>query len=398
PQTATAARFTSPEEIARNWPRFRGPGGSGISPWANIPTDWDGPSGRGILWKTLLPLPGESSPVVWGDRVFLTGATETKREVYCFHADTGSLLWRREVRTPKTPTEAPDVFDDTGFAAPTPLVDGQRVYALFANGDLACFDFQGRQVWAMSLGTPDNIYGHASSLAMWKNLLIVQYDQGADADDGLSDITAYDGATGELAWVEGRTVPNSWTTPIVIRHEDRDQIITAANPWVIAYDPADGSEIWRAKCLRQDVGPSPTFADGVVFVANEFPYVTAIQADGSGDVTETHILWQGEDGLPDTASPIATDQFVFLLASYGTLSCYDAKSGEFLWEQDFDESFTSSPSLVGERLYLFGLEGKGWVVKPSREGCEIVAETDLGEECVTSPAFQQGRLYIRGKQ
>ncbi len=187
-------------------------------------------------------------------------------------------------------------------------------------------------------------------------------------------------------------------------------IITAAAPWVIAYDPADGAEIWRAKCLSQDVGPSPTFADGVVYVANEFPQASAIRADGEGDVTETHVLWTAEDGLPDTCSPLATKEHLYLLASYGTFTCYDVKQGELLWEQDFDATFTSSPSLVGKRLYLFGeieekdekgewvQKGKTWIVEPGPQQCEIVGEFPLGEGCVTSPAFQQGRIYIRGRE
>jgi len=196
----------------------------------------------------------------------------------------------------------------------------------------------------------------------------------------------------------------------VIRHAGRDQIITSADPWVIAYDPAEGAEIWRAKCLRQDVGPSPTFAAGVVYVVSEFPYLSAIRADGEGDVTETHVLWTAEDGLPDTSSPLATDEYVFLLASYGTLTCYDAKGGKLLWEEDFDASFSSSPSLAGNRVYLFGEveeqdgggdwveKSKAWVVQPDRNGCKTISQSNLEEGCVTSPAFQDGRIYIRGKK
>ncbi|HYW78982.1 MAG TPA: PQQ-binding-like beta-propeller repeat protein, partial [Thermoguttaceae bacterium] len=278
------------------------------------------------------------------------------------------------------------------------------VFAMFATADVVAFDLDGTPAWRRSLGIPDNVYGHASSPIVYKNLLLIQLDQ-ATKKAAKSKLLALDVATGETVWETAREMPNSWPTPIVIHHADRDQIITAGDPWVIAYDPADGSEIWRVKCLQADIGPSPTFADGVVFVASEFPYLTAVRADGTGDVTETHILWQGEDGLPDTAGPVADGQFVYLLASFGLLTCYDAKSGEFLWEQEFEDSFTSSPSMVGERLYLFGLEGKCWVVKPSRDGCEIIAENKLGgeekddiEECVTSPAFQEGRLFIRGNK
>jgi outer membrane protein assembly factor BamB len=186
-----------------------------------------------------------------------------------------------------------------------------------------------------------------------------------------------------------------------VGHADgRDQLITCADPWVIAYNPADGrQEYWRAKVLRQDVGPSPTFADGLVYVANQFPYLSAIKPDGSGDVTKSQVVFTAEDGLPDTCSPLATSQFVFLLTSDGLLTCYDAKSGEKLWEHDFDGlPFSSSPGLVGKLVYLVSKEGKSFVIEPTREGCKIVAEGNLGENCVTSPAFQDGRIYLRGQK
>jgi outer membrane protein assembly factor BamB len=389
---------TIEEEAARQWPRFRGPGGLGISNAADVPIEWDAASGKSIVWKTPLPLPGHNSPVVWGDHIFLSGADETKREVYCFDAQSGKLLWQKEAPgTPQSTSEPPEVSEDTGYAASTMATDGQRAYAIFANGDVAAFDFAGRLAWSRSLGIPKNSYGHGASLLMYEKLLLVPFDQGAEKDK-LSKLMALDGETGKTVWEAAREVPNSWPTPITIPINGKTEIITAANPWVIAYDPANGKEIWRAKCLRQDVGPSPVFADGIVFVANEFPCLSAIRADGEGDVTKSHILWKGEDGLPDTASPLATEQFVFLLASAGMLTCYDAKEGGVLWEQEFDASFSSSPSMVGNRMYLFGKEGKCWVVEPGKEECKIVAESDLGEECVTSPAFQPGRMYIRGSE
>ncbi len=395
---AGPADYPTDEEIAKAWPRFRGPGGRGISTVADVPTKWDATAGENIVWKTAVPLPGNNSPVVWEDRVFLSGATEEKREVYCFDAKTGEILWQKEVPgTPQSTAKPPEVMEDTGFAAPTMTADGRRVYAVFANGDVAALDFAGTVAWSRSLGIPKNAYGHGASPTMFQNLLIVPFDQGGPKD-GLSKLLALDAATGKTVWETKREVPNSWTSPIVIDSGGKKQIITAADPWAIAYDPADGKEIWRVKCLRQDVGPSPTYAEGVVFVVNEYPCLSAIRADGEGDVTETHLLWEGEDGLPDTASPLATNEFVFLLASWGMLTCYDAKEGELLWEQEFDATFTASPSLVGGKLYLIGQEGKCWVAEPTREECKIISESELGEECVTSPAFQPGRMYLRGKE
>ncbi len=260
-------------------------------------------------------------------------------------------------------------------------------------------DYAGKVAWSRSLGLPKNTYGHATSLAMYRDLLLVQFDQGTKQDK-LSKLMALKAESGETAWETPREVPNSWPTPTVIEHQGQPQIITAADPWVIAYAPADGKEIWRAKCLQADVGPSPTFADGLVFVANEFPGMAAIRPDGTGDVTDSHVVWEADVGSPDCCSPLATDKYLMVAASFGTLTCYKAKEGgEPLWEEDFDgANFSSSPSLAGKHVFLFSEQGKSYLVEPTEEKCVRVAENELGEECVTSPAFQAGRIYIRGKE
>jgi len=387
------------ESWPRNWPRFRGPDGTGVTAYANLPTTWDAASGDGVLWKTAIPLAGNSSPIIWDKRVFLTGADETRRVVYCCDADTGALVWEAEAPgTAESTATPPKVMEATGYAAPTPVTDGQRVYAIFANGDMVAVDFTGQVSWSRSFGLPKNAYGHAASLAMHGERVLVQLDQGT-RQDKLSKLLALNAASGEVVWETPREVPNSWTTPIVIEHEGRVQIITAADPWVIAYAPADGQELWRAKCLQADVGPSPTFAKGTVYVANEFPGIAAIRADGTGDVTDSHVLWEADVGAPDTCSPLAVDGLLLVLASFGTLTCYDVnEGGEPLWEEDFDGNFTSSPASSGKSVYLFDEAGKVYVVEPTEAECKRLSEAELGEECVTSPAFQAGRIYIRGKE
>jgi outer membrane protein assembly factor BamB len=328
----------------------------------------------------------------------LTGATDRQREVYAFDAKDGKLLWSQPIPgTPQSTAEPPKVMEDTGYAAPTVTTDGRRVYAMFANGDVAALDFGGKIVWTRSLGLPENIYGHAASPVMYKNLVLIQFDQ-ASVKDGKSKLLALEGTTGKTVWEMPREVPNSWATPIVFRHADRDQIVAAAWPWVISYSPADGKELWRARLLSGDHGVSPVFADGLVQIGNEYCKWFALRADGQGDVTKTHVAWKGEDGLPDLVSPLVTGEFLLLSTSTGTVTCYDAKKGGMLWEEDFETDFSSSPSLVGNRVYLFCKDGKGWIIEPTREACKRIAETDLGEPCVTSPALQDGRLYIRGQE
>ncbi len=406
---AAITSYPSTEQINANWPSFRGPGGLGVSAYTNVPADWNSKTGDGILWKTKIPLPGNNSPVVWGDRVFLSGGDSNELQVFCFDAVSGRLLWTGDVtRAPLKSDEEPfEVMEDTGFAAPTVVTDGRRVYAIFATGDIGGFDFNGKRVWTRSLGIPDSAYGYASSLAMYRNLVLIQYDQGGP-EDGMSKMIALDGFTGQTVWETKRPVPNSWSSPIVTEIGDEVQLLTCGDPWVIAYDPAKGTELWRANCLAGDIAPlliyvphqnrqkiAGDFGAGLVFAIEPYSKLVAIRPDGQGDVTETHIAWSLEEGAPDICSPVSNGELIFLLTTEGLLSCYKVADGTRLWEQDLRENFWASPSLVGDKLYLLSEEGVMLIVQSGSEFKEL-ARCELGEECRASPAFADGRIYIRG--
>jgi hypothetical protein len=194
-----------------------------------------------------------------------------------------------------------------------------------------------------------------------------------------------------------------------VEHGGKWLVITCVNPWLIAYSAADGSEIWRAKVLGGEVGPSPVFANGVVYAANDTSGLAAVRADGTGDVTKTHVLWTTETDVPDVCSPLVTDKYLLLL-THGLLACFDAnprpaetdaaedEEREPLWEEDLLEEFSSSPSQVGNYVYLFSEEGKAWIVEPRRDACQRIGECDMGEPVRSSPAFLPGRIYIRGQE
>lgn len=404
PQAAATAPIELPdyEAYLTQWPRFRGPTGSGSTALTDIPRQWDAASGENILWKTPIPLPGLNSPVVWEDRVFVTGATADEQAVFCFLAGNGELAWRLDVPLELGGAEL-KVADYTGYAAPTAATNGVHLFAMFASGNLAAADMQGQLLWRKELGVPKNPYGHASSLLTFQDLVIAQYDQGL-ARNGLSKLIAWRAATGELAWEVNREVSVSWATPIVVQHEGQYLLITCADPWVIAYDPADGRELWRAECIGGEVGPSPTYHDGVVYVANEMSGMYAIRVDGEGDVTATHVEWFTDYNVPDVCSPLITDQLVFLL-SYGILAGFEPGKSEDveeprepLWEEELESTISSSPAQAGELLYLFTEEGQTFLLKPTADACERVAELNLGESCRTSPAFLPSRIYIRGEE
>ncbi|MBN1806717.1 MAG: PQQ-like beta-propeller repeat protein [Sedimentisphaerales bacterium] len=384
------------EQYCQNWPAFRGPEGLGIVYDTNVPDSWNGKSKEGILWKTKIPLHGNNSPVVWEDRVFLSGGSEKELKVFCFDAVSGKLLWTGEIESPHLKNEKKpfEVMEDTGFAAPTVVTDGRRVYAIFVTGDIGAFDFNGKNVWTKSLGIPDSSYGYASSLAMYRNLVLIQLDQGGP-EDGLSVMMALDGPTGQTVWQTKRPVPNSWSSPIVAKVGEQFQLITCGDPWVIAYNPANGTELWRAKCLYGDVAPSPIYADGFVFAIEPDAKLIAIRADGQGDVTKTHIAWENDEWGSNICSPLSNGQYVFMLASEGLIACYKNSDGTKLYEHDFRESFTASPILVGDKLYLLTMDGVMFIVQAGQEYKEL-AKCELGEKCYASPAFVDGRIYIRG--
>ena len=391
--------FPTKEEIKKNWPRFRGPGGLGISAYTNYPATWNPQTGEGIVWKAPTPIPGPNSPVVWENFVFCSGANAKKREMYCYDATTGKLLWQKSVGDlPGTDPEPPPVMEDGGggFAPSTVATDGRRVYAIYANADLAAFDYTGKLVWAKNLGKLDNSYGHAASLDQYENRLLVQLDQG-NGKDGKSKLLAFDTATGNLAWeTKPRPVPNTWSTPITIEVAGKPQIITCGNPWVISYNPADGNEIWRAKVLYGEVTPSPVFGLGMVFTVQEGEKLAAIKPDGTGDVTTNHVVWSADEGLPDICSPLCDGKYVYLCTSHGTITCYDGLTGKKQWEHEYETEFHSSPSVAGDRIFLFS--GKGAVIQlQAGPTFKELSKIEMGEEISSSPAFADGRWYIRSK-
>ena len=381
-----ASGFPSQEELFENWPSFRGPGGNAVAGHDYAPVFWDGITGDGILWKAAVLKPGLNSPIIWQDLLFISGADEDGQEVYCFDRHTGEIIWTREVKDiPGSPAEPPEVSEDTGLAAPTMTTDGRRVFAIFPTGDIVSFDFEGSRVWAKNLGVPENHYGHASSLIMYKNRLLVQYDGAAEAK-----LIALDAATGETAGEITREVMTSWASPIVVNTGSRFELILNATPLVVSYDPETGEELWSVECLMGEVGPSPAYADGIVFAVNQYALLAAI------NIETKQIVWEAYDDLPDAPCPLATDRFLILPTSYGVVTCFNAKNGDIYWTHEFDKGFYSSPILVGDKVYLMDRSGVTHIFMAGEEFVSL-GDPQLGERSDTTPAFKDGRIYIRGK-
>lgn len=394
---AGKAPVTGVVDQVAEWPGFRGLSGSGISAYTNLPVAWDVVSGQGVLWKVKVPLPGMSSPVVAGNRVIVTGATDKQREIYCYDIANGTLLWRSGLAAiPDAQSKIPEVDKATGFAAPTPVTDGRNVYAVFANGDIGSIDLCAQKNWAKNLGVPANMYGHAASLALYKNKVIVQFDQKSD-EGGTSQLTALDVDTGRPLWETDRPVDDSWPSPIVAQTGNGPQIITSAAGWIIAYNPDSGQELWKVKCEGADVTPSPIYAGGLVLVSVSGDKVYAIRPDGRGDVSATHVAWTFDEVVGDVASPVSNGELVFLAHTDGVIACLEVATGKKIWLKEVDESFYASPAIAGDRCYLVARDGQVYIFKVGRQ-YEEIGRPKLGENSDCSPAFVDGRIIFRGAE
>ena len=412
------------EPTTTNWPTFRGPDGSGVSGAKNLPISWNVATGEHIRWKSEIPLSGHNSPILWENRVFLTGADENQRKVYCFDQEDGKLLWdfELEVIDPgATPLQmGVNIFEDTGYAAPTAATDGERVYAIFASADLVALDFDGKLVWHKNLGVPDNHYGYSASLAFYKDRVIVQYDQGDGRKPNESKLIAFQGTDGSIVWETPRSIMNSWPSPIVRKIGDKFQLLTGADPFLISYDPETGEELWRCKAYSGgDTAATPTGFGTTVFAANSMPGITAVDATGTGDLSSTDKkLWLVKMCNPDACSPIATEKHLYTLGPGAFLQCLEIASGEMIWELELDDvaTFYSSPSLADGKIYLFDkedregakayvidlekavLDDSGTALQPGREKEMIIAVNPMVEPIYASPAFCDGRIYIRSEK
>ena len=381
---APAASWPSAEERLAQWPGFRGAGG-GLAHAGKVPTTWE--AEKGAAWKSEVTLPGMNSPVVWKDHVFLSGADTNARAVYCFNAANGELRWKQSIAPLSEATKkALKVADYTGYAASTMATDGARAFAIFVDAEVAAFTFEGKPAWQRSLGVPENPYGYASSLVAFEDLLIVQMDR---KNDGF--VVGLDAASGKDRWRTPRAFGPSWASPQIFSGPRGPLLVTAANPYVVAYDPRSGKELWRVECLKDaEAAVSPFYADGILYAASEATGLTAI------DVMTQKVLWKKEEGVPGICTPLVSNGLMIFGLNDGGIVCLDAKTGKELWHKDTDESIFASPVLVGENVYLVDHAGTVQVFKAQGNGFQAVGSGVVGEPVFATPAVVGNRLFIRG--
>jgi len=379
-------KLEDPDET--NYPFFRGENSRGIAGGKDYPIEWDGESGKNIEWKTELPAPGQSSPVIWDDKIFLTGENNMAGEVYCVDKGSGKILWTGSASgIPGEPSVNPETDHDVGLAASTAAVNKKFVCAVFSNGNLVCFDHDGNRKWAVNLGLPENVYGYSSSLIMYEDILLVQFDSEAKLS-----LIGFDIESGTQKWETPRVGVPVWSSPVLAYFGGKPQLIINGNPNVTAYDPLTGAELWSVECLTGDVGPSLAFNNTKAYAVTDYSRLAAIKP-GSG----ASIVWEDNSYTPDVSSPVATDEFLFLTTGNGDVVCYNAEKGDTLWTRYYMDQFYASPIIAGENLYLLDRSGVMHIVSASDE-YKLIAESGIGENADCTSAFSDEKIYIRGKK
>ena len=388
--------------LAGDWPAFRGPAGDGISPEGKAPLHWA--PDKNVRWKTPLPGPGNSSPIVSNGRVFITCAEEQgkKRNLFCFDRRTGKELW---VRTVPFPTVEP-THNSNPYCASTPVADGSRVIVWHGSAGVCCYDFSGKELWKKDLGEARHDWSYASSPILHRGKIILNFGPGAR-----TFLTALDLKSGDLLWKRAepggldrtdKRMVGSWSTPIVARVDGKDQILCSMPTRVIACDPDTGALLWSCSGLGNEkvdlVYASPVVCGdiGVAFTGWVTGPTIGFKLGGSGDVTVTNRLWL-ERQPQRIGSGVVVDGVVYIVnAGPGTAQCIECRSGKVLWTERLEggESWGSLVMAAG-RLYVTSRRGVTSVFRPNREKLELLAVNDLGETSNATPAISNSQIFLR---
>jgi outer membrane protein assembly factor BamB len=377
---------TKPDKT--NYPFFRGQDSRGIAGGSGFPTEWDGASGKNISWKIEVPKPGKSSPVIWSDKLFITGAKDKVCEVYCINKNTGVILWTGSASDIQgEPAVLPKMDSEAGLSVSTVATNGNEVCAIFANGNLICFDMDGKKKWSKNIGVPESSYGYSSSLLMYEKLLLVQFDSNVKIS-----LIGFDIATGDQKWETIRQGRAVWSSPVLAYFDGKPQVIINGNPKVSSYDPTNGKELWAVECLSGDVAPSVAVNSTMAFAVTDYAKLAAIKP-GTG----ASIIWEDNAYTPDVSSPVANDEFLFVSTGNGDVACYNSSKGDTLWTHYFMDQFYASPIIADDMVYLLDRSGVMHIIKVQSK-FKLISDASLGEAADCTPAFSDKKIYIRGKK
>ena len=399
---------------AENWPGWRGPRGDGTSESTSLPMSWDGSSGENIKWKAAIPGTGHSSPVVYGDRIFVASCLPKTQERVLISIDrnTGKILWQKTVLKARLEKK----HSLNSFASGTPATDGETVIASFLEVEsteinapnvggkrkiypgtvvVAAYDFDGNEKWKVKPGSFVSAHGFCSCPVFFKDLVIINGDH-----DGKSYILALNKKTGDVVWKVPRKYGiRSYVTPLIRNVAGRTQMVFSGSKHIISLDPSNGKQHWMVE------GPTEQFVSSMVYDGQQFYmcagfptyHVMAIDGSGQGDVTDTAVKWHVKNVRCYVPSPVVIGKYLIVADDRGTANCFDTKTGERHWQNRLGNHFSASLLSVNGLAYLLADDGTMKIVRPGKE-LEVVAENKLGESCYASPAVAGDQLFIRGEK
>lgn len=403
---ATIVGLLAATPVQADWPQFRGPTGMGVSKEKSLPLTWSQTSN--LVWKIKLPGVGVSSPIIVGERIFLTAFSgykpgraggpmdQLRLHMLCLNRADGSVLWNKSIE-PKLP-EQPSMREEHGYASSTPAADSERVYAFFGKTGVFAFSHDGKQFWQVDVGSRNDGFGSGASLMLQGDLLLVNASYQSDT------LFALDKRTGKEVW-QARGIRESWNTPIIVETDGKKELVMAIQGKVLAFDPATGAPLWNC---RTDIGwymvPCLVAENGIVGCLGGRSGIVglAVRAGGQGEVTASHRLWTSKKGS-NVTSPIVHDGNLYWMNDVlGIAYCADLKSGEIRYEERIPGAGVgvyASPVLAGGRIYYVARDGQTYVVA-ARPAFELLATNDLRDRSQfnASPAVSNGRIYLRSEQ
>jgi outer membrane protein assembly factor BamB len=391
-------------DAAKYWPRWRGPSGQGVVKSGSYRDSWS--ETEGLRWKVAVPGRGNSSPIVWGDRIFFTTAYDggAKLSLLCFRRADGKLLW--ELVAPQDGVE--HVYQKNTHASATPVTDGERVYASFGPHGMIAASFDGKLLWHAPIGRIDNYHGTAGSPLIYKDTVIIYQDGGHVFGGGAqlppdklpSFVAAFDRKTGKVRWRTPRSATVGWGTAVVIQAGGRDELVICGQRRASGYDATTGKELWSVSGLTFEVIPTPVVGHDLVFCSSGRAGPTiAIRPGGSGDVTATHVAWSTPKGSPFVPSGIIVGDVLYLLNDMQSIvTAYEAKTGTLLYQGRLGEAkregFSGSPVTVDGKIFFTNDDGETFVLAAGRE-FKLLKTNRLGEPTYASPALVDGVWYFR---
>jgi outer membrane protein assembly factor BamB len=385
---------------AKNWPSFRGVNAQGHSAEKNLPITWTDTTN--IAWKTELPGEGWSSPIVYDGTVYITTTTDegTSCRVISIDSETGKENWDTEVHRQNPGAKR----KQNSYATPTPVTDGNQIYAAFADGTVVAVNRDGKMAWKNTDVEFHSLHGLGASPILVDGLVIMPFDGSSPTKKELgwkipwdqAVVLAIDAKTGKTAWKGKRDASRvGHVTPITVNNGR--QIISAAGDQVAAFDKTTGERIWSVYSQGEGVTPTPVLGDGIIYTSSGFeePTIRAIRLGGSGDVTDSHIVWEQKKGVPAMPSPLLVGTHLYTITRDNILYCISANDGVPIWNKRLTGTHSASPLYADGRIYILSETGTTLVLAPGNEYKEL-ASNPLDEKCLASMAVSDGHLFIRG--